>query len=282
MRIKFNRYKDDKKRAFTMSYDDGRIYDLRLIEIFNKYGIKGTFNLNSNNIGKEDYVTAADVAAAYEGHEIASHGLTHHYFERIPAEELVYEIMEDRRRLETMCGYPVCGVAYPYGTWSPEVTGALRAMGIKYARTIKLTGDFSLGEIPPKDFLIWNPTTTHTDPRIFDLLDGFFNTAKPRPLSLFYIYGHSYSFNDQNNWDLAERICERAGGDPDTWYATNMEIYNYLTALWQLRFSADRTIVCNPTAVDLWIEADKVGVKVPAGATVRIDAAVARAAQDQN
>ena len=280
MRIKFNRYKDDKKRAFTMSYDDGRIYDLRLIEIFNKYGIKGTFNLNSNNIGKDDYVTATDVATKYEGHEIASHGLTHHYFERVPAEELIYEVMEDRRRLEALCGYPVCGLAYPYGTWSPEVTSALKAIGIKYARTINLTNDFSLGEIPPKDFLTWNPTTTHTDPRIFDLLNGFFNTAKPRPLSLFYIYGHSYSFNDQNNWDLAERICERAGGDPDTWYATNIEIYDYLTALWQLRFSADRTIVYNPTATDLWIEADKVGVKIPAGATVRVDAAVA--AQTQN
>ena len=36
-----------KFKALTMSYDDGYMEDIRLIEIFNQYGIKGTFNLNS-------------------------------------------------------------------------------------------------------------------------------------------------------------------------------------------------------------------------------------------
>ena len=67
-----------------------------------------------------------------------------------------------------------------------------------------------------------------------------------------------------------ERICARAGGDPDTWYATNIEIYDYLSALWQLRFNLERTVVYNPTALDLWIEADKKPYRIPAGATVRL------------
>jgi hypothetical protein len=106
--------------------------------------------------------------------------------------------------------------------------------------------------------------------RVLELLDGFLHAKKVRPLSLFYIYGHSYSFHDDNNWDLIERICAYAGGDPDTWYATNIEIYNYLTALWQLRFNVERTVVYNPTALDLWIEADRKPYKIPAGATVRL------------
>ncbi len=270
MRIKFNLYKDGKKRAFTMSYDDGQLHDLRLIEIFNKYGIKGTFNLNAQNVGREGYVTAVDVATKYVGHEIASHGLTHQYFERIPTEELIFEIMEDRRRLESMCGYPVCGCAYPYGTHSEEVENTLRSLGMKYARTIHCTGDFSLNEIPPKNFMVWNPTAEHRNPKMFEMLDKFFS-VRVRPLSLFYVYGHSYSFHDDNNWDLIERICRRAGGDEDTWYATNMEICDYLTALRQLRFTAERNIVYNPTAQDLWIEADRKPYKIPAGATVRLD-----------
>ena len=36
-----------KHKALTFSYDDGRIFDKRLIEIFNKNGMKGTFNLNA-------------------------------------------------------------------------------------------------------------------------------------------------------------------------------------------------------------------------------------------
>ena len=271
MRIKFNLYKDGKRRAFTMSYDDGQIHDLRLVEIFNKYGIKGTFNLNSNNVGREGYVTAEDIATKYVGHEIACHGLTHHYFERIPREELICEVMEDRRRLESMCGYPVNGLAYPYGTLSDDVKNELRALGILYARGIKRTADYEHINVPPKDFLCWNPTVSHRDPQMFELLDGFFREGKVRPLSLFYIWGHSYSFHDENNWDLIERICARAGGDPDTWYATNIEIYNYLTALWQLRFTAARDVVYNPTALDLWIEVDRNPVMIPAGKTVRLD-----------
>ena len=35
------------KRALTLSYDDGVEQDVRLIEIMNRHGLKGTFNLNS-------------------------------------------------------------------------------------------------------------------------------------------------------------------------------------------------------------------------------------------
>ena len=70
---------------------------------------------------------------------------------------------------------------------------------------------------------------------------------------------------------LMERICARAGGDPDTWYATNIEIYNYLTALWQLRFTAERDAVYNPTCLDLWIEVDRKPVMLPAGKVTRLD-----------
>ena len=271
MRIKFNLYKGGKKRAFTMSYDDGQIHDLRLIEIFNKYGIKGTFNLNAQNIDRAGYVTSEDVRTKYVGHEVATHGFTHQYFERIPREELIREILEDRRVLESLCGYPVCGCAYPSGTLSDEVKGELRALGIRYARTTVRTRDYELCDIPPQDFLAWNPTVEHRDPNMFRLLDGFLRKEKVRPLSLFYIYGHSYSFHDDDNWDLIERICARVGGDPDTWFATNIEIYDYITALWQLRFNVERTVVYNPTALELWIEADRNPFCIPAGATVRLD-----------
>lgn len=41
-----------KAKALTMSYDDGKVQDRRLIDIFNKYGIKGTFNLNYGQVGE--------------------------------------------------------------------------------------------------------------------------------------------------------------------------------------------------------------------------------------
>ena len=39
-------------KALTFSYDDGVEQDIRLVEILDKYGMKGTFNLNSGCYAK--------------------------------------------------------------------------------------------------------------------------------------------------------------------------------------------------------------------------------------
>ena len=36
-----------KAKAFSISYDDGVLQDVRFVELMNKYSLKGTFNLNS-------------------------------------------------------------------------------------------------------------------------------------------------------------------------------------------------------------------------------------------
>ena len=79
-KVRFDCWKDGKRRALTMSYDDGVFQDRRLVEIFNKYGIKGTFHLNSANMqggGDGIFVSPDEVATLYAGHEVAVHTLTH-------------------------------------------------------------------------------------------------------------------------------------------------------------------------------------------------------------
>ena len=48
----FMRFPGGAAKVFTLSYDDGIIYDRPLVEMFNKYHVKGTFNLNSDGIIK--------------------------------------------------------------------------------------------------------------------------------------------------------------------------------------------------------------------------------------
>ena len=49
-----NTFKNSGKfKAVTFSFDDGVSQDKRLIDLFDKYGLKGTFNLNSNLLGKK-------------------------------------------------------------------------------------------------------------------------------------------------------------------------------------------------------------------------------------
>ena len=43
--IRFDAFPGGKQNAVTFSYDDGKVGDIRLMEIFRRYGIKGTFHI---------------------------------------------------------------------------------------------------------------------------------------------------------------------------------------------------------------------------------------------
>ena len=95
--------------------------------------------------------------------------------------------------------------------------------------------------------------------------------------SVMYVWGHSYEFDNDNNWNLIETLFERCHKNPDIWFATNMEIYNYVEDFKRLVFSADGSIVHNPTRTDLYANLDGfwkpdtgTAVTIPAGATVKL------------
>ena len=264
MGIRFNCYPGGKHKALTMSYDDGRVYDRRLVEIFDRYGIKASFHLNSGFFGRPGYIHADEVSELYRNHEVSCHTVDHPFLENVPATAAVTGILDDRRALEALAGYPVRGMSYPFGTHNDKVIGLARAAGMEYARTIKATGEFRL----PDDFLAWHPTCHHSGD-----LDGLlerFGKARFPNMQVFYLWGHSYEFNDNGNWSLIEDFCARVAGMEDTWFATSIGIVDYVNALRGLRCTLDMKTVCNPSATDVWIEADGVQVPVRAGETKKL------------
>ena len=69
-----------KAGALTSSWDDGTIHDRKLVSIFNRWGLKATWNLNSGMMGLtaaesgwKDYISASEVKDLYAGHEVACH-----------------------------------------------------------------------------------------------------------------------------------------------------------------------------------------------------------------
>ena len=64
-------FPEGRSKVLTMSYDDGRIHDKRLVEIFNKYGIKGTFHLNSGWMDPDLVQMRDEAVMLYAGHEIS-------------------------------------------------------------------------------------------------------------------------------------------------------------------------------------------------------------------
>lgn len=115
MTVKANLFPGGVRRALTMSYDDGQIFDVRLAELFDKYHIRGTFHINSGNLGGDKYVKKEDFARVYRNHEVSVHTVTHPFPTQIPDTALLKEILEDKQTLEELCGYPVRGMSYPSG-----------------------------------------------------------------------------------------------------------------------------------------------------------------------
>lgn len=75
---------------------------------------------------------------------------------------------------------------------------------------------------------------------------------------LFYVWGHSYEFNDQNNWHVIEDFAEKMANKDDIWYATNIELYYAWLDYSRLESSADGSMIHNPSVRSVWI-GDKKG-----------------------
>lgn len=259
--IRTNLFRDGKKKAITMSYDDGHIYDEKLIEIFNKYGFKGTFHVNSNHILDKTY-SPEKTTEIYAGHELSVHTVTHPCLHELPENVLRDEITEDKRAIERLCGYSVRGMSYPFGHFDDTIEKVAKECGMNYSRTTRSTNDFN----PPKDFLAWHPTTHHNG-NLDDLYSRFTAERVDRVynMPIFYIWGHSYEFNNDNNWDKMEEFCKKAGGNSDVWYATNIELYDYVTAVRRLEISADKTMIFNSSYIPVWVSVDGEAVRINPG-----------------
>ncbi|WP_018932205.1 polysaccharide deacetylase family protein [Gracilibacillus lacisalsi] len=252
-----------KFKVLTMSYDDGKAADRRLVDIFNLYGLKGSFHLNSGLLGEGDRIPAEEIVSLYQGHEVSAHTVTHPTIERSPKEQLIEEILEDRKKLEDLAGYPVRGLSYPNGSYNSFIKEVLPYLGIEYARTVNSTGNFNM----PDDFLEWNPTCHHNQ-NLLQLAKEFVSLHKKQYLYMFYVWGHSYEFDQDDNWELIEQFSEFIGGKEDIWYATNMEIIDYIMAFRRLHFSANSQFVYNPSAQSVWLIVDERIVEVPGGKQV--------------
>lgn len=260
-----------KHKVLTMSYDDGKVEDRRLIEIFNRYNIRGTFNLNSELSETAGRIPKSEWKTLYEGHEVAVHTCTHPTLARCPRTEIAYELLHDRTELERVMGYPVRGLAFPNGSYDNDCCKIAADIGLEYARIAadkyaavfcaeqgaKLAeGPILLGDETgfdmPKDYMRWLPTCHHNH-NLIEFGKKFLSLKKKQYLYMMYVWGHSFEFERNNNWEIIEEFCRLIGGQDDIWYATNIEIVDYNKAFDNLKFAADNSFVYNPNAASVWV-----------------------------
>lgn len=265
---------EGRDRALTFSYDDGVEQDRRLLAIMRKNGLKGTFNLNSGFLGWKDdiirdgkivnhaHIPAQEVAELYRGMEVAVHTVSHPNLMLLEDAQVLQEVLQDRRTLEALVGYPVRGMAYPFGPSDARVRGLMRACGIRFARGVRVTAAFNL----PDDPWDWACSCHHYD--LEELIDPFL--CADGELKLLSVWGHSYEFDQKDAWDEIENQMQRLGGHEDVWYATNSAVFAYIEAHERLESSLDGNLLYNPTCQKLWLKSESEVYFVAPGQTLRL------------
>ena len=225
-----------KMKAVTFSYDDAVLQDIRFIELLNKYGLKGTFNINSELLGHENQISdgegnivnhtkvrAEDVKAIYSGHEVAVHTLTHPNLTTLDEAEIIRQVEQDRIKLSDLVGYNVQGMAYPCGGVNNDerVAEIIRNnTGVKYSRTITSTFNFDL----QSNLLRFNPTVYHMQfDEMFKLANEFIELKTDTP-KIFYIWGHTYELDFKDTWGKMEELLKIISNRDDIFYGTNSEV----------------------------------------------------------
>ncbi len=283
---RYMRYPNGLKKAVTFSYDDGCYSDIRLAKLLNSYKLKGTFNICSGYVMEEDTENKLSYNDIKKymlglGHEVAVHGKFHRAPGILSSIEVIIDALDCRRELEEKLDTIIRGMAYPNsgiikilpGIDYPTIKNDLTQLGIVYSRTAgEEDNRFDL----PTDWHSWMPTAHHDSPKLFDWIDEFIDLdynklyyAK-RHSRLMYIWGHTFEFENRNNWERMDEICKKLGNRDDIWYATNIEIHDYVEAFKSLIWSVDGKTVYNPTAKEVWFEVNQNLFSVKPNETLKI------------
>jgi peptidoglycan/xylan/chitin deacetylase (PgdA/CDA1 family) len=276
-------FPEGKTKALILSYDDGAKQDRELVKLMNKYHLIGTFHLNSNLLGTNtyfDYLNKEEIKDLFNGHEVSVHTANHPALTALSKIDIVYEIVEDRRELERLMGYPVRGMAYPFGNTNDAVVEAITGIGIEYARTVGDSYNFEI----PKDFLRWYPTMhqfakaysvpnqPENDEKELELfyqkIDDFLQTKE---LAVLDIWGHSWEMGtDKIKWYETEKFFKLLANNQTIYYTKQIDLVDYINAFRNLKFSVDKNSVTNTSAINVYIKINAKIFKAMAGTSMNL------------
>ena len=204
-------------KIVSLSFDDGTIYDLRFIELLNKYNIRATLNLNSElenfvwYFGESpiERLKLKEVVEKYNGQEVCSHSLTHPYFSSLSKEEIIRQVKEDCENLSKIFNRDINAFAFPFHDQTEEHIQILKEnLNLKYIRYSYFEESYL-----PKDRYHIPLNALYNDNDLYEKLEKFKNNDLDN--SLFVIAGHSYEFEVRNEWERIEELLKYLSSNKD-------------------------------------------------------------------
>jgi hypothetical protein len=130
---------NEPKVIATFSWDDGHPLDLRIAQLFNKYGLSCTFYVPKFNSENLPTLSASDLRKlSHDNFDIHSHTLNHLYLSNLPADLQATEIISGKKYVEDCIGIEDHIFCYPGGKYTNRTIELVKEAGFKYARTIDM------------------------------------------------------------------------------------------------------------------------------------------------
>ena len=194
-------------KSFVFAIDDGTIFDKKTVAIFNKYGIKATFNLNS---GLQDFVWYKDWLEVrrlrleenkgiYDGHEVASHSLTHPFLTSLSDEDVFREVGEDIDNLKNIFHREIESFSFPFDGFDERTIGIIKNLGITHIILPAIDDSFRF----PIDTCHIKVTSWNIDDALAKV-QRFFEDDRAE---LFVYLSHSYDYEFDGSYDKLEELC---------------------------------------------------------------------------
>ncbi|MEV7005931.1 polysaccharide deacetylase family protein [Streptosporangium sp. NPDC051022] len=169
----------------SLTFDDGDATHTAAARALERRGMRGTFYVNTESVGREGKLTRRALAAlARVGHEIGGHTLTHVRLDELTRDEQRTQICDDRRTL-VRWGYRPATLAYPFGAVDADAKAVVRECGYDAARTV---GGLRHGGCPacpaaetprPKDrYAVRTPSSVREDTLVRQMKQQVLNTEK--------------------------------------------------------------------------------------------------------
>ena len=202
-------------KYFVFAVDDGTINDTKVIEIFNKYSIRATFNLNS---GLQDYVWYKDDLSVrrldlykykdiYNNHEVASHSLTHPYLTNMNDEAVYHEVKQDVENIERIFDRKVTSFSFPFDGFDERTINIIKSVGITHIILPDIDDSFR----SPVDTFHIKVTSWNID----DALEKFDRFIIDKNAEIFIYLSHSYDYEFDHSYDKLEKLCQMVTSNKD-------------------------------------------------------------------
>jgi peptidoglycan/xylan/chitin deacetylase (PgdA/CDA1 family) len=199
------------------SFDDGCLFDLRVADLLEQYGIKdAVFFIPSNwtyvnRLHGDIPLSIKELKGLGERFAIGSHTVSHPMLTRIPNQQIYHEVVDSKTQLEELLGYEVEDFCYPRGYANPEIIELARQHYKRARNTL-------VGSLTPAEDPLWEYTTVHVSGKRRTEYEGTSWQAEARRLLdeavkrsedediIYHFWGHSWEIDRYYDWGEFEKF----------------------------------------------------------------------------